>query len=68
MGWAAGRAFGAILKDDVITRAEIRGLMQGLVASNEEPLGESLFSEWIAQKGPELGRHYHNDLKERRYL
>ena len=58
---------GKFLKDTVITRAEIRGLMRGLVASEEEPLGTIKFSEWISEKGTEIGRHYHNDLKERRY-
>jgi len=51
----------------VITRGEIRGLMGGLVASDEEPLGGISFSEWVAEKGPELGRRYHNDLEEREY-
>ena len=41
--------------------------MRGLVASEEEPLGTIKFSEWISEKGTEIGRHYHNDLKERRY-
>ena len=67
MAWMAGRVMGVFLKDMVITRGEIRGLMQGLVASEEEPLGEILFSEWIAENGAELGRSYHNDLEEREY-
>jgi len=67
MGWMAGKAMGLFLKDMVITRAEIRGLMQGLVASDEEPLGIIKFSEWIKGKGDIIGRKYHNDLKERRY-
>ena len=58
---------GVFLKDMVITRGEIRGLMQGLVASEEEPLGEIMFSEWMAENGAELGRSYHNDLEEREY-
>ena len=67
MGWVAGRIMGVFLKDLVITRAEIRGLMQGLMASDEEPLGVISFREWIQEKGPEVGQKYHNDLKERRY-
>lgn len=67
VAWLAGRMMGLFLRDMIITRAEIRGLMQGLVASEEEPLGEISFSEWVAEKGPELGRHYHNDLEEREY-
>ena len=67
VAWMAGRVMGLFLRDMVITRGEIRGLMQGLVASDEEPLGEILFSEWVTDKGSELGRHYHNDLEEREY-
>ena len=67
VAWLSGRVMGLFLRDMVITRGEIRGLMQGLVASEEEPLGEISFSEWVADKGPELGRHYHNDLEEREY-
>ena len=67
VAWMAGRVMGLFLRDMVITRGEIRGLMQGLVASDEEPLGEILFSEWVTDKGTELGRHYHNDLEEREY-
>ncbi len=67
VAWMAGRVMGLLLRDMIITRAEIRGLMQGLVASEEEPLGEISFSEWVTEKGPELGRHYHNDLEEREY-
>ena len=67
VAWMAGRVMGLFLRDMVITRGEIRGLMQGLVASEEEPLGKISFSEWVAEKGPEMGRHYHNDLEEREY-
>ena len=58
----------AIGRDDPFDgQVEIRGLMRGLVASKEEPRGTIKFSEWVAEKGNEIGRHYHNDLKERRY-
>ena len=67
MAWMAGRVMGVFLKDMVITRGEIRGLMQGLVASDEESLGRIAFSEWVTENGSELGRSYHNDLKEREY-
>ena len=67
MGWLAGQMMGIFLQDRVITRAEIRGLMNGLVASDEKPIGEITFSEWIAENGSELGRGYQNDLQERRY-
>ena len=62
-----GRVLGVFLQDDVITRAEIKGLRQGLMASSAPPVGTRLFSEWIAEHGASFGERYQNDLKERRY-
>ena len=67
VGWAVGKIVGAILRDRVITRAEIKGLMQGLMATDAKPLGKIKFSEWVAINGAALGAKYHNDLKERKY-
>ena len=66
-GWMFGRVLGVFLQDDVITRAEIKGLRQGLMASTAPPVGTRLFSQWIAEHGAAFGKRYQNDLKERRY-
>ena len=66
-GWMFGKFLGLFLQDLVITRAEIRGLKRGLMASEQEPLGELKFSEWIAENGNKFGKKYQNDLKERKY-
>jgi hypothetical protein len=66
-GWLVGRVLGVVLQDDVITRAEIKGLRQGLMASDAPALGQRKFSEWIAEHGHAFGNRYQNDLKERRY-
>jgi hypothetical protein len=65
--WLFGRLLGVFLQDDVITRAEIKGLRQGLMASDAPPNGTRLFSTWIAEHGSSFGKRYQNDLKERRY-
>ena len=67
IGWSFGKVVGLVLQDRVITRAEIRGLMSGLMASDARPLGRIRFSEWVAVNGGGLGLKYHNDLKERKY-
>ena len=67
IGWMTGWVLGLFLKDMVITRAEIRGLMRGLVASDEDPLGVISFRKWVAENGHDLGRRYNNDLDERKY-
>ena len=67
VGWIVGKAVGILVSDRVITRAEIRGLMNGLMASDDEPLGAVKFSEWIEENGTALGLIYQNDMKERKY-
>lgn len=67
VGWMFGKLLGIFLQDLIITRAEIKGLRQGLMASDQEPLGEYKFSEWISEHGKEFGKRYQNDLKERKY-
>jgi len=67
MGWAVGKIVGIVMRDRVITRAEIKGLMEGLMATKEKPLGTIKFSDWISSNGSKLGENYHNDIKERTY-
>ena len=67
VGWLFGKFLGLLLQDLVITRAEIKGLRRGLMASDEDPLGQLKFSEWIAEHGKDFGKRYQNDLKERKY-
>jgi len=65
--WLVGQFVGLLMRDRVITRAEIKGLMRGLMATDEKPVGEVRFSEWISKNGQQLGMAYQNDLKERKY-
>ena len=67
VAWVVGKVVGIIVRDRVITKAEIRGLMNGLMASDDEPLGVIKFSEWIEENGAKLGLRYQNDMKERKY-
>ena len=67
LAWLVGKVVGIIVSDRVITRAEIRGLMNGLMASDDKPLGIVKFSEWIVENGAKLGLRYQNDMKERKY-
>ena len=41
--------------------------MNGLMASDDEPVGVIKFSEWIEENGAKLGLRYQNDMKERKY-
>src|SRR2546428_9779613 len=58
----AVRVAGRLIRDVVLTRDELRGLMAGLLVSNGPPTGRRRLSEWLAQYGELLGRKYANEL------
>ena len=67
--WAsllAAKAAGPLVKDVVLTRDEIRGLMAGLLASSGLPTCTTSFRRWVEETGPRLGRRYASEL-ERHY-
>ncbi len=59
---AAARALGLLVGDIVLTHDEIRGLMAGLLVSQQPPLGRIAFSQWLDEHRASVGRHYANEL------
>ncbi len=55
MGW--------VLRDVILTRDEVAGLQQNLLASSEEPWGTTRLSEWLADNRDWLGRRYMSELR-----
>jgi NADH dehydrogenase len=51
--------------DVVITREEIRGLMENRLFVDAPPLGTTKLTEWIDQHKDTLGRHYTSELARR---
>ena len=62
MGWLLGRLLGDVL----ITRDEVEGLMQGLLATESEPVGRTKLSVWARENADTLGRRYATELGRRR--
>ena len=62
VGWAVGKIVG----DVVITRAEIAGLMAGLLCTNSKPTGETSLTEWAATNRETLGVRYASELSRRK--
>jgi NADH dehydrogenase len=60
---AAGRLLGWLLRDVLVTRDEIAGLMANLLVSNQPPRCPTRFSEWLKGSGDELGRQYASELR-----
>jgi NADH dehydrogenase len=59
----AAYGLGHLVSDVVLTRDEISGLTAGLLVSHAPPLGELVFSEWLADHADTIGRRYANELQ-----
>jgi uncharacterized protein YbjT (DUF2867 family) len=55
-------AIGATVRDRVLTREEIRGLMAGLLVSNDPPTCPTRFSDWLQSNANLLGKKYASEL------
>jgi uncharacterized protein YbjT (DUF2867 family) len=62
--WAC-RLVGWALGDVIITREEIRGLMEGRLYVDAPPLGHTRLTDWIERHKDTLGRHYTSEMARR---
>ncbi len=53
---------GLALRDVVLTRDELEGLMADLLVSKDSPTGHTRFSEWLGVSAPSLGIKYASEL------
>ncbi len=65
LGYWACRVVGWAVGDVVITREEIRGLMEGRLQVEAPPLGHTRLSDWIERHKDTLGRRYTSELARR---
>jgi NADH dehydrogenase len=65
LGYWGCRLVGLFVGDVVITREEIRGLMEGRLCVDAPPLGSTKLTEWIARHRNTLGRHYTSEMARR---
>ncbi|HWQ91963.1 MAG TPA: NAD-dependent epimerase/dehydratase family protein [Clostridia bacterium] len=64
-GYLGCRLLGVLMRDVVITREEIRGLMEGRLKVDAPPLGQTKLSTWIAEHRDTLGRQYTSEMARR---
>ena len=65
LGYWACRLVGLVTGDVVITREEIRGLMEGRLCVEAPPLGVTKLTAWMEQHKDTLGLHYTSELARR---
>ncbi len=66
LGCIAGSIIGKIFNDVLITREEIKGLMDELLYVDSPLAGKTTFTDWARRHAGSLGRHYAHELSRRR--
>ena len=59
---ASARLMSAVLRDVVLTREEIEGLMSGHLVSSNPPTGATRLTGWLHDHRHTLGQHYASEL------
>jgi uncharacterized protein YbjT (DUF2867 family) len=65
IGYWSSRLLGLLVRDVVITREEIQGLMEGRLYVDAPPLGLTRLTEWIDRHRETLGRQYTSEMARR---
>ena len=63
LGFALTRVVGLLLRDLVLTRDEVDGLMAGLLTSDGAPTGITRLVDWLDNSGEAVGRRYVSELR-----
>ena len=63
LGFALTRLVGLLLRDAVLTRDEVDGLMAGLLTSGATPTGMTRLGDWLADNRGVLGKRYVSELR-----
>lgn len=66
LGLMAARVLGLIVRDVVITREEIEGLMEDLLCVDAPPAGMRRLTDWARDNAHGLGKLYASELARRR--
>jgi uncharacterized protein YbjT (DUF2867 family) len=66
LGYASGWLIGKLMGDIVITREEIKGLMQDLLCTKSPPAGSTRLTDWARANAATLGQRYASELARRR--
>ncbi len=62
LGVALGHLIGAAVRDVILTKAELRGLMEGMLTSRQPTNGPTRFSAWLEAHKDEVGVSYSSEL------
>ncbi len=63
VGLALTGLVGLVMRDVVLNREEVAGLMAGLLTSGAAPTGTKRLSDWLEDHADDLGRRYVSELR-----
>ncbi|HNY27530.1 MAG TPA: NAD(P)H-binding protein [Candidatus Sumerlaeota bacterium] len=66
VGYWGATVTGWLMRDVVMTRDELRGLMGNLLCAETPPTGRIALTDWARAQADTLGRHYASELARRR--
>ena len=66
LGYWAAAVLGFAMRDVLLTRDEIAGLMADLLVTTSPPTGTTKLSEWAREHAADLGKRYASELARRR--
>lgn len=66
LGYAIGWIIGKLVGDVMITREEIKGLMDNLLYVDAPSAGSTRLTDWATERARTLGLHYTSELARRR--
>ncbi len=64
-GVAVGRIVGMLVRDVIVTKDEVAGLMQNMLVTSSPPAGTTRLSQWAMEHRDSLGRRYSSELARR---
>lgn len=62
LGLVVGRMIGLAVRDEMLTREELDGLMQELLTSRQEPNCATRFSTWMEENAGTIGQRYRSEM------
>ena len=63
LGFALTRLVGLLMRDVVLTRGEVDGLMAGLLTSGAAPTGDTTLGGWVGDDAGHWGRSYVSEVR-----
>ena len=63
IGIIFGKLIGLILRDNILTRNELKGLMDEMLTSKQQPNGSTAFSDWLESHKEKIGSVYSSEIE-----